>query len=156
MAAKTKSAVLASSLRELAAASHGTRKVSYTVALTCDGDVHVYSVYFPHAVRARSYHSLELAWQDFLAALIYQVKMVPDVTVHVEIPNYLARNLKSSLGIFRRNSDRATSTGTKITVNSNRRFYPVFSSKELTLNGEASKTQPVEEIVSGKDRAYID
>lgn len=156
MAAKTKSAVLASSLRELAAASHGTRKVSYTVALTCDGDVHVYSVYFPYAAKTRNYQLVALAWQDFLAALIYQVKMVPDVTVHVEIPNYLARNLKSSLGIFRRNSDRATSTGTKITVNSNRRFYPVFSSKELTLNGEASKTQPVEEIVSGKDRAYID
>jgi hypothetical protein len=32
----------------------------------------------------------------------------------------------------------------------------VFSSKELTLNGEASKIQSVEEIVSGKDRAYID
>ena len=156
MAAKTKSAVLASSLRELAAASHGTRKVSYTVALTCDGDVHVYSVYFPHAAKTRNYQLVALAWQDFLAALIYQVKMVPDATVHVEIPNYLARNLKSSLGIFRRNSDRATSTGTKITVNSNRRFYPVFSSKELTLNGEASKIQPVEEIVSGKDRAYID
>lgn len=156
MAAKTKSAVLASSLRELAAASHGTRKVSYTVALTCDGDVHVYSVYFPYAAKTRNYQLVALAWQDFLAALIYRVKMVPDVTVHVEIPNYLARNLKSSLGIFRRNSDRATSTGTKITVNSNRRFYPVFSSKELTLNGEASKTQPVEEIVSGKDRAYID
>ena len=156
MAAKTKSAVLASSLRELAAASHGTRKVSYTVALTCDGDVHVYSVYFPYAAKTRNYQLVALAWQDFLAALIYQVKMVPDATVHVEIPNYLARNLKSSLGIFRRNSDRATSTGTKITVNSNRRFYPVFSSKELTLNGEASKIQPVEEIVSGKDRAYID
>ena len=156
MAAKTKSAVLASSLRELAAASHGTRKVSYTVALTCDGDVHVYSVYFPYVAKTRNYQLVALAWQDFLAALIYQAKMVPDVTVHVEIPNYLARNLKSSLGIFRRNSDRATSTGTKITVNSNRRFYPVFSSKELTLNGEASKTQPVEEIVSGKDRAYID
>lgn len=156
MAAKTKSAVLATSLRELAAASFGTRKVAYTVALTCDGDVHVYSVYFPYAAKAKNYQLVELAWRDFLAALGHLVKMTPLVTVHVEIPNYIARNVKSSLGIFRKNLDSATSTGTKIAVNSNRRLYPVFSNKELTLNGEVSKTQPCEEIVSGKDRAYID
>lgn len=166
MAARTSAATLAEILKTIAKQSSGSNRVSMTTSITPDGDVHVYSVFFPFYARVVNrtpaderrgvHHIAAKCWCDFLSALNYHSSRFPDVVVHVEVPLFIAREYKSSMGKFVRNRQSASSTGIQIPIGSARRCCPIFSTKELTLHGEVSQTQYDQETLRGKDRAYID